>query len=102
MNPQAHEVVARGVQARGRALDLSSASPSWSSTAICFPGPGLTIRVPGEVTRAKLDILRKADAVFIEEARRWSLRSNLAGHAVQPSKRRRRLRSTAFQFRRGR
>jgi GMP synthase (glutamine-hydrolysing) len=34
-----------------------------------FPGPGLAIRMPGEVTRAKLDILRKADAVFIEEIR---------------------------------
>jgi len=34
-----------------------------------FPGPGLAIRIPGEVTRAKLDILRKADAVFLEEIR---------------------------------
>jgi GMP synthase (glutamine-hydrolysing) len=32
-----------------------------------FPGPGLAIRIPGEVTRAKLDILRKADQVFLEE-----------------------------------
>ena len=32
-----------------------------------FPGPGLAIRIPGEITRAKLDILRKADAVFLEE-----------------------------------
>ncbi|MGO8867261.1 MAG: glutamine-hydrolyzing GMP synthase [Alphaproteobacteria bacterium] len=34
-----------------------------------FPGPGLAIRCPGAVTRAKLDILRKADAVFLEEIR---------------------------------
>src|SRR6185437_12470633 len=34
-----------------------------------FPGPGLAIRIPGEVTRDKLDILRKADAVFLEEIR---------------------------------
>ena len=34
-----------------------------------FPGPGLAIRIPGEVTREKLDILRKADAVFIDEIR---------------------------------
>ena len=34
-----------------------------------FPGPGLAIRVPGEITRDKLDILRKADAIYIEEIR---------------------------------
>ena len=34
-----------------------------------FPGPGLAIRIPGEVTRERLDILRRADAVFLEEIR---------------------------------
>ena len=34
-----------------------------------FPGPGLAIRIPGEVTREKLEILRKADAVYLEEIR---------------------------------
>src|SRR5436189_2231216 len=34
-----------------------------------FPGPGLAIRVPGEITRVKLDILRLADAVYIDEIR---------------------------------
>ena len=38
-----------------------------------FPGPGLAIRIPGEVTREKLDILRKADAVFLEEIRNAGL-----------------------------
>src|SRR6267142_6155961 len=38
-----------------------------------FPGPGLAIRCPGEITREKLEILRKADAVFIEEIRRAGL-----------------------------
>src|SRR5213595_2030624 len=38
-----------------------------------FPGPGLAIRVPGEITREKLDILRLADDVFIEEIRRAGL-----------------------------
>ena len=34
-----------------------------------FPGPGLAIRVPGEITREKLDILRKADTIYLEEIR---------------------------------
>jgi GMP synthase (glutamine-hydrolysing) len=38
-----------------------------------FPGPGLAIRIPGEVTREKAAILRKADAVFIEEIRNAGL-----------------------------
>jgi GMP synthase (glutamine-hydrolysing) len=32
-----------------------------------FPGPGLAIRIPGEVTEDKLDILRKADAIYLDE-----------------------------------
>jgi len=32
-----------------------------------FPGPGLAIRMPGDITREKLDILRQADAVYIDE-----------------------------------
>ncbi|HEY7296896.1 MAG TPA: glutamine-hydrolyzing GMP synthase [Xanthobacteraceae bacterium] len=38
-----------------------------------FPGPGLAIRCPGEITREKLDILQRADAVYIEEIRRAGL-----------------------------
>ena len=38
-----------------------------------FPGPGLAIRIPGEVTREQLDILRKADAIFLEEIRNAGL-----------------------------
>ena len=34
-----------------------------------FPGPGLAIRIPGEVTADKLAILRQADRIFIEEIR---------------------------------
>jgi GMP synthase (glutamine-hydrolysing) len=32
-----------------------------------FPGPGLAIRIPGDITREKLDILRKADAIYLDE-----------------------------------
>ena len=38
-----------------------------------FPGPGLAIRCPGEITREKLEILRRADAVFIDQIRRHGL-----------------------------
>jgi len=38
-----------------------------------FPGPGLAIRLPGGVTREKLDILRKADAVYLDEIRKAGL-----------------------------
>jgi GMP synthase (glutamine-hydrolysing) len=34
-----------------------------------FPGPGLAIRIPGEVTKERCDILRKADAISLEEIR---------------------------------
>ena len=51
-----------------------------------FPGPGLAIRVPGEITKEKLDILRQADLVFLEEiAARRALRRHLAGLRGAPA-----------------
>jgi GMP synthase (glutamine-hydrolysing) len=38
-----------------------------------FPGPGLAIRIPGEVTQERCDILRKADAIYLDEIRRAGL-----------------------------
>jgi len=38
-----------------------------------FPGPGLAIRIPGEVTSDKADILRKADAIYLDEIRKAGL-----------------------------
>jgi len=38
-----------------------------------FPGPGLAIRCPGEITKEKLDILRQADAIYIDEIRKAGL-----------------------------
>src|SRR5262245_17634912 len=57
------------VRALGRELGLPEAFVGRHP----FPGPGLAIRCPGEVTREKLDILRLADDVFIEEIRRAGL-----------------------------
>src|SRR5262249_3594228 len=34
-----------------------------------FPGPGLAVRVLGEVTEARLDLLRRVDAIFLNELR---------------------------------
>ncbi|MGB0749602.1 MAG: glutamine-hydrolyzing GMP synthase [Magnetospiraceae bacterium] len=38
-----------------------------------FPGPGLAIRIPGAVSQEKADILRKADAIYLEEIRNAGL-----------------------------
>ena len=38
-----------------------------------FPGPGLAIRVPGVISAERLDILRKADAIYLEEIRNEGL-----------------------------
>jgi GMP synthase (glutamine-hydrolysing) len=57
------------VRALGRELGL----PDRLVDRHPFPGPGLAIRIPGAVTRDKLEILRKADAVFLEEIRNAGL-----------------------------
>ncbi len=41
-----------------------------------FPGPGLAVRVIGEITKEKLGILREADAIFREEVDRAGVRTN--------------------------
>ena len=41
-----------------------------------FPGPGLAVRVIGEITREKLDVLRDADAIFRDELENGGLKEN--------------------------
>ena len=57
------------VRALGRELGLPDAFVGRHP----FPGPGLAIRCPGEITQEKLDILRKADAVYLDEIRKAGL-----------------------------
>jgi GMP synthase (glutamine-hydrolysing) len=57
------------VRALGRELGLPPAFVNRHP----FPGPGLAIRVPGEVNEEKLAILRKADAVYLDEIRKAGL-----------------------------
>ncbi|MFK5996828.1 MAG: glutamine-hydrolyzing GMP synthase [Rhodobacterales bacterium] len=57
------------VRALGRELGL----PASFVGRHPFPGPGLAIRCPGKITRAKLEILRKADAVYIDQIRKHGL-----------------------------
>jgi GMP synthase (glutamine-hydrolysing) len=57
------------VRALGRELGLPEAFVGRHP----FPGPGLAIRCPGAISKDKLDILRLADEIFIEEIRRAGL-----------------------------
>ncbi len=57
------------VRAIGRALGL----PEHFIRRHPFPGPGLAVRVLGEVTQERCDILREVDAVMIEELHRFNI-----------------------------
>ncbi len=57
------------VRALGRELGLPPAFVGRHP----FPGPGLAIRLPGEITAEKLEILRKADVIYLDEIRKAGL-----------------------------
>jgi GMP synthase (glutamine-hydrolysing) len=52
-----------------RALGLTLGLPERLIRRHPFPGPGLAVRIPGAVTRERAEILRRADAIFLEEIR---------------------------------
>ena len=72
------------VRALGRELGLPEAFIARHP----FPGPGLAIRCPGEITPEKLDILRRADAVYIDQIRKHGLYDEIwqAFAAILPMK----------------
>jgi len=57
----------------GRELGI----PEWFIERHPFPGPGLAIRIPGAITRGKLDILREADEIYLEEIRKAGLYNDI-------------------------
>jgi GMP synthase (glutamine-hydrolysing) len=57
------------VRALGRELGL----PADLVNRHPFPGPGLAIRIPGSITKEKLDLLRQVDAVYLDEIRKAGL-----------------------------
>jgi GMP synthase (glutamine-hydrolysing) len=57
------------VRALGRELGL----PETFVGRHPFPGPALALRMPGEITKERLDVLRLADAIYLEEIRRAGL-----------------------------
>ncbi|MBE0427880.1 MAG: glutamine-hydrolyzing GMP synthase [Nitrospirae bacterium] len=61
------------VRVLGRELDI----PEEIINRHPFPGPGLAIRVIGEVTKEKCDILRKTDAIVLEEVKKAGIYTKL-------------------------
>ena len=56
-----------------RALGVELGLPAAFVGRHPFPGPGLAIRIPGEVTREKVATLQQADAIYLDEIRRAGL-----------------------------
>ena len=57
------------MRALGRELDL----PEEFVSRHPFPGPGLAIRIPGEITLHRLEILRSADLIYLDEIKKAGL-----------------------------
>jgi hypothetical protein len=69
----AGRALARTVQGRGEGAGPRARPADSFIGRHPFPGPGLAIRCPGGITREKLDILRQADAIYLDEIRKAGL-----------------------------
>ena len=56
-----------------RRLGLQLSLPKVLLSRHPFPGPGLAIRIPGKITKEKIDILKEADFIFINELKKSNL-----------------------------
>lgn len=56
-----------------RAIGTELGLPAEQLARHPFPGPGLAVRVVGDVTQERLAVLRKADAIFIDGLKRWNM-----------------------------
>lgn len=75
------------VKDTGRNIGKSLGVPEELLLRQPFPGPGLVVRIEGEVTPEKLSTARKVDAIYIEEMRKWNLYNTIwqAGAVVTSS-----------------
>lgn len=65
--------LADSVKDSGRNIGRSLGVPEKLLVRHPFPGPGLIVRVEGEVTADKLKIARHIDGIYVEELRKWNL-----------------------------
>ena len=70
---EADRAVARAAQGRGEGARPRASPPPAFVNRHPFPGLGLAIRVPGEVTEENLAILRRANAIYLDEIRKAGL-----------------------------
>jgi len=81
------EPLADSVKDTGRNIGGAVGVPEKLLIRHPFPGPGLIVRIEGEISKEKLAVARKADQIYIEELRNWSLYENVwqAGAVVTNS-----------------
>lgn len=60
-----------------RKVGLELGVPQWFIERHPFPGPGLAIRIIGEINKERLEILRKADDIFVEEIKKANLYNDI-------------------------
>jgi GMP synthase (glutamine-hydrolysing) len=81
------EPLADCVKDTGRNIGRSLGVPEELLVRQPFPGPGLVVRIEGEVTAEKLHTARLVDGIYIEEMRKWNLYNDIwqAGAVVTNS-----------------